>query len=130
MSDNGSVKWSDKNLHKVLHDSWTSLNSKKICVKSLYNLTILSSDQGLIWTKIFEGGVRGYTFACDWNKKTLRVDLKRINVEYTHSKVQLKCPAACGFNTQSLFLITRIRVESTSMWLNENKNNSEKKQKA
>jgi hypothetical protein len=37
--------------------------------------------------------------------------------------------AACWFNPQSLFLFTRIRVESTSVWLNETKNNYEEKQK-
>jgi hypothetical protein len=35
----------------------------------------------------------------------------------------------CWFNPQSLFLFTRIRVESSSVWLNENKNNNEKTQK-
>jgi hypothetical protein len=63
-------------------------------------------------------------------KKTLRVDLTRINVESTRSTVQLKYIAACWFNTQIFFLITRIRVESTVVWLNENKNNNQKKQKA
>jgi hypothetical protein len=35
--------------------------------------------------------------------------------------------AACWFNAQSLFLFTRIRVESTCVCLNENENNNEKK---
>jgi hypothetical protein len=45
--------------------------------------------------------------------KTLRVDLTRICVKSTRSMAQL-------------FSITRIRVESTGVWLNESKNNIEK----
>jgi hypothetical protein len=52
-------------------------------------------------------------------KKTLRVDLTRSTVQLATQRV----------DSTSLFLITRIRVESTSVWFNENKNNNEKKQK-
>jgi hypothetical protein len=43
--------------------------------------------------------------------------------------VQLKSPQRVDSTRKVLFLISRIRVESTIVWLNENKNNNEKKNK-
>jgi hypothetical protein len=61
-------------------------------------------------------------------QKTLHVDLTRIFVKSTCSTIQLKCHDPCWFNTQCFFSITRIRVESTCVWLKK-QNQQRKKNK-
>jgi hypothetical protein len=46
----------------------------------------------------------------------------------THN-LRITVPRSVLIQYAKFFLITRIRVESTGMWLNENKNNNEKNKK-